>query len=93
MLFNSIEYLFFLPLVFGLYWAMSKNRQAQNILLLLASYAFYAYWDYRFLSLIILSSAIDFYLGKAIHLNQDARKRKQLLIRLKENKLEFLALL
>ena len=80
MLFNSIEYLFFLPLVFGLYWAMSKNRQAQNILLLLASYAFYAYWDYRFLSLIILSSAIDFYLGKAIHLNQDARKRKQLLM-------------
>ena len=80
MLFNSLEYIIFLPIVFGLYWALSRNRKAQNMLLLAASYAFYAYWDYRFLSLIILSSAIDFYLGKAIHANQDDKKRKNLLM-------------
>ena len=80
MLFNSLEYIIFLPIVFGLYWALSRNRKAQNMLLLAASYAFYAYWDYRFLSLIILSSTIDFYLGKAIHANQDDKKRKNLLM-------------
>jgi alginate O-acetyltransferase complex protein AlgI len=79
MLFNSIEYLFFLPIVFGLYWLLAGNRKGQNLLLLLASYSFYAYWDYRFLSLIILSSGLDFYIGKSIHKTVEINKRKQLL--------------
>ena len=80
MLFNSLEFIFFLPVVFALYWFLSKNRDAQNVLLLLASYVFYAYWDYRFLSLIILSSGIDYYLGNAIYTTQVESKRKQLLL-------------
>lgn len=80
MLFNSLEYLFFLPLVFGIYWALSGNRRIQNSLLLLSSYAFYAYWDYRFLSLIILSSGLDFYLGKSIFIAKDSAIKKRLLL-------------
>ena len=80
MLFNSLEYIIYLPIVFGIYWLLTGQRKTQNLLLLIASYTFYAYWDYRFLSLIILSSAIDFYLGKAIHADQNDSKRKLLLM-------------
>ena len=49
MLFNSPEYLLFLPIVFGLYWfVVQRNLRAQNVLLVLASYVFYGWWDWRF---------------------------------------------
>ena len=54
MLFNSIEYLFFLPLVFLIYWAI-KGRRVQNLFVVAASFFFYACWDWRFLSLIIFT--------------------------------------
>ena len=55
MLFNSIEFAIFLPIVFILYWFFAnKNLKLQNLLLLSASYFFYAWWDWRFLSLIVL---------------------------------------
>ena len=64
MLFNSFEYLFFLPIIFLLYWfVLNKNIKYQNALLLVASYLFYGWWDWRFLSLIIFSSTIDYYCG------------------------------
>lgn len=67
MLFNSIEFALFLPLVFGLYWLLSRFRVgAQNLLLLGASYVFYGWWDWRFLSLIAFSSVVDFGAGIAI---------------------------
>lgn len=67
MLFNSFEYLLFLPTVFILYWfVFNKNLKLQNAFLLVISYFFYGLWDWRFLSLIIFSSIIDFYCGKAI---------------------------
>ena len=53
MLFNSIEFLFFLPIVFAIYWLLWKNYKWQNVALLLASYVFYAWWDYRFLLLLV----------------------------------------
>ena len=68
MLFNSIEYLLFLPLSFFLYWyVFNKKLNGQNFLLLALSYLFYGWWDWRFLSLIIFSSIIDYTCGIAIH--------------------------
>lgn len=64
MLFNSFEYLIFLPIVFILYWfVVNKNLKTQNFLLLVSSYLFYGWWDYRFLALIIFSSFVDYYCG------------------------------
>lgn len=66
MLFNSLEFLLFLPIVFILYWGLQKKLQAQNILVLAASYLFYGWWDWRFLSLIAFSTLIDYYSGISI---------------------------
>ena len=80
MLFNSIEFAIFLPIVFGLYWfACGRSIKAQNILLLVASYVFYGWWDWRFLSLIALSSALDYGLGIALF-NSSSLTRKKLLL-------------
>jgi len=80
MLFNSIEYLIFLPVVFALYWFLHANMKKQNILLLVSSYIFYGWWDWRFLSLIIFSSFVDYFIGLRLHSsNQKARKNWLLL--------------
>jgi alginate O-acetyltransferase complex protein AlgI len=64
MLFNSINFAIFLPIVFLLYWfVFNKKLQTQNILLLVASYFFYACWDYRFLFLLVFSTLLDYYTG------------------------------
>lgn len=57
MLFNSIEFLLFLPIVFALYWGVfGKNLRWQNAFVVLASYVFYGWWDWRFLILIAFTS-------------------------------------
>lgn len=67
MLFNSVDFAIFLPIVFILYWFfVEKNLNTQNLLLLFASYFFYAYWDYRFLLLLIFSITLDFISAKKI---------------------------
>jgi alginate O-acetyltransferase complex protein AlgI len=64
MLFNSFEYLFFLPLVFLLYWFLfNKNRTLQNGLMLLASYFFYGWWSWSFIGLLMLSTLLDYLYG------------------------------
>ncbi len=64
MLFNSLPFLLFLPLVFCLYWFVnSKNLQIQNLLLLVASYFFYAFWDWHFLLLLVFSTFLDYFTG------------------------------
>lgn len=64
MLFNSLEFLLFLPIVFVLYWFVAqRNLKAQNVLLLVASYVFYGWWDWRFLGLIAFSTLVDFFVG------------------------------
>lgn len=81
MLFNSIEFAIFLPIVFLFYWfIVNKNLKHQNLLLLIASYIFYGWWDWRFLSLIIFSSAIDYWVGIRLKDQQDKTKRKLLLL-------------
>ena len=80
MLFNSIEYLIFLPFVFLIYWILLKEKtQLQNLLILLASYIFYSWWDWRFLSLIFISSMTDYVLGIKIHHTDDSVIRKRFL--------------
>lgn len=80
MLFNSIEFAIFLPIVFVLYWFVLKNKtQAQNILLLGASYLFYGWWDWRFLSLIIFSSFVDYFVGIQLEKSNSRIRRKVLL--------------
>lgn len=67
MLFNSLEFLIFLPCVFLLYWGVfRKNIKARNLFLLIISYIFYGWWDWRFLSLIFISSIIDYIVGNQI---------------------------
>lgn len=63
MLFNSIEFLVFLPIVFALYWMLRKSVKWQNIFLLLASYVFYAWWDWRFLGLLVGMSVVAWISG------------------------------
>lgn len=64
MLFNSLNFAIFLPIVFLLYWFATKgNLKLQNILLLVSSYFFYACWDWRFLFLLIFSTLLDYFTG------------------------------
>ncbi len=80
MLFNSIEFLIFLPTVFILYWFIFNNRlSTQNILILVSSYLFYGWWDFRFLSLILLSTIVDYIVGYSIP-KQSSKKLQKLLL-------------
>lgn len=64
MLFNSLDFALFLPVVFLLYWfVFRRNHKWQNVLLLVASYFFYACWDYRFLFLLMFSTLLDYFTG------------------------------
>ncbi len=77
MLFNSIDYFIFLPIVFIAYWYVLKNNiRLQNLLILIASYTFYGWWDWRFLFLIIASTMVDYFVGLQIHKHQVQKKRK-----------------
>jgi alginate O-acetyltransferase complex protein AlgI len=80
MLFNSIEFLLFLPIIFVLYWfVFDKKLKYQNLLILVSSYVFYGWWDYRFLSLILLSTVVDYFIGLGIS-NQASLKNKRILL-------------
>ena len=81
MLFNSVPFLLFMPLVFIAYWLLQRwtttapGLRAQNVLLLGASYAFYGWWDVRFLGLIALSTVVDYAAGLGIQRAQGAGRR------------------
>ncbi|MGK0358348.1 MAG: alginate O-acetyltransferase complex protein AlgI, partial [Bradymonadia bacterium] len=80
MLFNSLIFAAFLPLCFVLYWGIGqRNWRMQNGFLALASYAFYAAWDWRFLGLIVFSSVVDFALGLRLAASDDRRERRAIL--------------
>lgn len=76
MLFNSIDFAIFLPVVFILYWLLNKNLRLQNLLLLIASYFFYACWDYRFLALILFSTGVDYLFGIKISKTENKTTKK-----------------
>lgn len=75
MLFQSIEFLIFLPIVFLLYWFVFKRLKYQNMLVLIASYVFYGWWDWRFLILIAITSALSYLSGILIKKFDDSPKK------------------
>ena len=79
MLFNSIDFAIFLPIVFFLYWfVFKKNIKSQNSLIVVASYAFYGWWDWRFLSLILFSTIVDYSIG--LLLQKEIKKSKRIVL-------------
>jgi len=81
MLFNSIDFAIFLPIIFLLYWfATYKSLRTQNLLLLISSYIFYGWWDWRFLFLIAFSSCVDFVVGIGLSKTNIRKKRILLLL-------------
>lgn len=79
MLFNSLDFALFLPVVWVIYQLMYKSYRLQNIWLLAASYFFYGFWDYRFLALIFISTAVDYFVGLRLSKTQKSTSRKKLL--------------
>jgi alginate O-acetyltransferase complex protein AlgI len=80
MLFNSIDFAIFLPIVFILYWFVTdKNLKLQNFLIVAASYLFYGWWDWRFLSLILFSTLLDYTVGRQLKNEENQLKRRILL--------------
>src|SRR5207247_1482555 len=78
MLFDTPVYFVFLILVVLAYWRLSWRRQ--NVLLLVASYFFYGWWDWRFLLLMMVSTGLDYLIARKIEDASDPAKRKGLLI-------------
>jgi alginate O-acetyltransferase complex protein AlgI len=77
MLFNSLNFAIFLPVVFALYWFVAnKHLRMQNMLLLVSSYFFYACWDYRFMFLLIFSTFLDYYTGIKIQEATSSKGKK-----------------
>jgi len=81
MLFNSIDFAVFLPIAFTIFWILNRyaGLVARNFFLLIASYIFYGWWDYRFLSLIVLSTLVDYFVGRYMGKVVDTKLRKRLL--------------
>jgi D-alanyl-lipoteichoic acid acyltransferase DltB (MBOAT superfamily) len=81
MLFNSLDFALFLPLVFLLYWFVGgASVQRRNLILLAASYVFYGWWDWRFLSLLAASTLVDYLVGRGLDQVQERVRRKALLV-------------
>ncbi len=81
MLFNSITFFVFLIIVFATYWkAVKFKNETGKLVLLISSYIFYGWWDWRFLILIIISSATDFIIGKYMFASTKKHTRKLLLL-------------
>ena len=76
MLFNSIEFAVFLPVVFLLYWfVFNRSLKMQNIFIVIASYVFYAWWDWRFLGLIAFTSLSSYFSGLLIDRYRDTPRK------------------
>ncbi len=78
MLFNSLQFVLFFVILFTIY--LRLGRRLQNRILLLASYFFYGSWDWRFLSLLFLSTVVDYFCGKWIHESGDRGRQKGFLL-------------
>ena len=78
MLFNSFIFFIFLGVVLPIFY-MLPSKMGKNIFLLISSYFFYGYWDWRFLFLLITSTCIDYFVGKALYKTKNVKKRKSFL--------------
>ena len=77
MLFNSIEYIVFLPIVFAIYWLLRNHLKLQNAFVVLASYIFYGWWDWRFLILIAFTSFCSWGSGLLIVESRESRAKSK----------------
>jgi D-alanyl-lipoteichoic acid acyltransferase DltB (MBOAT superfamily) len=80
MLFNSFVFLGFFILVYSAYLLLKRHHRAQNVLLLIASYSFYGYWDVRFLLLLLTSTLVDFFTAQRIHNAERKGDRQKFLL-------------
>ncbi len=81
MLFNSVDFAIFLPLVFGIYWFLTNRwLKVQNLFIVTASYVFYGWWDYRFLALIVFSTVVDYSMGILLDKTEKKSVRQRLLL-------------
>ena len=78
MLFNSFEFTLFLPVVFLLYWFVFRTRKIQNLFLVVASYVFYGWWDWRFLFLIAITSFCSYASGLLLEYFEGKRKKQKI---------------
>jgi len=79
MLFNSLDFAVFLPIVFILYWLANDRLKLQNVIIVVASYVFYGWWDWRFLFLILFSTIVDYLVGRYLANSESPKVRKALL--------------
>ncbi len=80
MLFNSIDFAIFFPLVFIIYWfVVSRNLKHQNLFIVAVSLMFYGWWDWRFLALLFSSCVINYFIGRLLSVQEKRSKRKLLL--------------
>ncbi|MCF2505668.1 MBOAT family protein [Dyadobacter sp. CY107] len=94
MLFNSLSFALFFPVVLFLYWIIARNSlRLQNIILLISSLYFYACWDYRFVFLLIFSIALDYYTGLKMGNSKNQATRKFWLVLSIAINLSFLGVL
>ena len=77
MVFNSIEYIVFLPIVFAIYWLLRNHLKLQNAFVVLASYVFYGWWDWRFLLLIAFTSLCSYASGLLIVESRESRAKSK----------------
>lgn len=80
MLFNSVDFAIFLPIVFSAYWLFKNRRRAQNWIIVFSSYIFYGWWDWRFLILIWISTFLDYTIGLSLGKEENSQRRKGLLL-------------
>ncbi|EIY25214.1 hypothetical protein HMPREF1062_04617 [Bacteroides cellulosilyticus CL02T12C19] len=79
MLFNSFEFLIFLPVTFLLYWFVFKSRHTQNTFIVVASYTFYGWWDWRFLLLIATTTLCSYFSGILLERQKEKRNIQKLI--------------
>jgi D-alanyl-lipoteichoic acid acyltransferase DltB (MBOAT superfamily) len=80
MLFNTTSFILFISIVFLLYWfVFSKKLKLQNFFLLVASYFFYGWWDWRYLSLVLLCSIVNYIAGLLLMKTEIQKQRKLIL--------------
>jgi D-alanyl-lipoteichoic acid acyltransferase DltB (MBOAT superfamily) len=79
MLFNSLDFAIFLPIVFILYWLLNASVKKQNLLIVVSSYVFYGWWDARFLLLILFSTLVDYLVSIKLMNWTNPRSRKLLM--------------
>ena len=79
MLFNSIDFAVFLPIVFVIYWALGKRLMWQNAFLILSGSVFYGWWDWRYLGLLYFTAGTDYLVALGLRNTTDVRRRKALL--------------